>query len=1049
MVGQAMKWVSLHHHSTFSYMDGFGTPEQHVARIAELEMVALALTEHGNVSSHVGLERAAGKAGIKPIFGLEAYMHPDPQSRRKHHLTVLASDAEGYRNLMQLTSRSWAEGFYQWPTVSGAMLADTAPGLIVLSGCSDSLLSCSLLGGKTIEPADASVERAMEVASRFKEIFGDRYYLECQMFPELERSKLLNEAFERIGKMLKIPLVGTADVHYPHPDDNDMQLILHAAGRGAGDIAKQAEGWEYDIRLSPPESDSAVIERLRGAGLSLAGAREAARSTVEIADRCNVTLPRAERFRFPLEEGETAEEVIWTLLREGWRYRVAQGNRLMSEANGYVDRLNHEMRAIVGKDFIDYHLMISDIVRWAKDHGIPVGPARGSCAASLACYLLRITEIDPMQYPLMFFERYIDPNREDEPDIDLDFDDERRWEVEAYAVGKYGADRVGKIATFTKYKGKNSIDDVARVNHVPKADTEEAKSLVLERSGGDSRADSSLSDTLDMFPKARELFDRHPALYKALRLEGNYRGMSIHAAGLVITNTPVADVCALYARTDAKGKTTQAVSVNKKDAAYLGLLKVDVLGLTTMGMIRRALDMAGLTLEDLYRIPMDEPATLDAFKANDVIGIFQFEGRATRVVNHRVKPDTFMEIADIGSLSRPGPLFSGTTTEYVEVKWGERQASRFHPIIDELTKDTKGQIIYQEQVLLTLDRVGGLPVRRVHEIRQIISQKLGEAQFNASAEDFIRGAADLHGIDPEVGRKIWGRLVTSATYAFNVAHAVSYGMLAFWCMWLKVHHPSAFYTAQLQKIDKERWPRLIRDAEQHDIRVRGVNLATSGRTWTQVQGKKRASIVAGWEQLNGVGPSVAGKIADYAASGSPLVETSDLLNVSGIGPATLEKMRPLIDSPDPFGLRRVAKALKVVRREISAGSLPLPRPNYSSDAMVDLPVDTPITWLGLVKLKEFKDFIEDQRARTGETFEEIRRRITHPDLTVSCFMHCYDDGEEDVYVRATRQNYPKWKKAIENLRPDHDLILVRGKKGKGVFGANLYINQLWVIDPDD
>lgn len=1045
-----MKYVDTHRHTTFSFKDGFGTPDEHARRSAELGMTAQFVTEHGNVSSHAQHERACSKYGIKAGFGLEAYMHPDPSSRRKFHMTLLAENAIGYANLMSITSRSWSEGFYQWPTVTGEILGDHAEGIIVLSGCSDSLLSCSLLGGKTIDPSEASLDRAMSVAARFKDIFGDRYYLETQMFPQLERTGILNTAFEQMGKKLGIPLVATSDTHYPYPGDNVMQLTLHAAGRGAADVSKQAEGWEYDIALSPPESDRDVIERLRGTGLSLAGARQAARSTVEIAQRCTVTLPKAERLRYPIGEGRTAEEEIWDLLREGWRYRVRQGNRNLRERPGECEaKIRYEMERITGKDFIDYHLMISDLVRWAKDRGIPVGPGRGSCAASIVCYLLRITEIDPMDYPLMFFERYIDPNREDEPDIDLDFDDERRHEVEEYAISKYGAHRVAKLATFTRYKGKNSIDDVARVNRVPREETELAKSMVLERSGGDSRAESSLSDTLDMFPQAKALFDKYPALYQALRLEGNYREMSTHAAGLLIANSRIADTCAQYTRTDKNGVVHVAASVDKKDAAYLGMMKVDLLGLTTMGMLRRALEMSDMTLEDLYRVTMDEPATLDAFRRNDVIGIFQFEGRATRVVCGRVKPDNFMEIADIGSLSRPGPLFSGTTYDYVDVKWGRAKAARFHPIIDDLTKDTKGQIIYQEQVLLILDRIGGLPVARVHEIRKIISQKLGEAQFNASAEDFIRGAGELHGIDSQTAQKIWGRLVTSATYAFNVAHSVSYGMLAFWCMWMKVHHPEAFYAAQLQKIAKEKWPRLIRDAEQHGIRVRGVSLTESGRTWTLDRTGKRPEIAAGWEQLHGIGEATAGKILAHIDSGKRFEHVSDLLEVNGIGPATLEKMRPMIAAKDPFGLRRVGKALKAVRRAIEAGEIPVPRPTYISNDMVDLPEKTLIRWMGIVRLKEYKDYIEDQRARTGETFDEIRRRIRHPELTTSCFMHCYDDADEDVYVRAARLSYPKWRKAIEGIREERDVIIVEGKKGGGVFGANLYVNRLWVIDPED
>lgn len=294
-----MKWVSTHGHTTFSFMDGFRLPEEHVERCAELGMTAMAATEHGNVSSHPQLEKAGKKYGVKPIFGLEAYTEIKPRSRRKFHLTILAMNEVGYQNLNKIVTRSWAEGFHQWPTVRGEMLWENQEGLIVLSGCSDSLLACSLLGGKSIPEASASWDRAVKVAAKFKDRLGDRYYLECQMFPELPRTHLINQAYERLGAELGIPLVGTADVHYPHPDDNEMQVILHAAGRGNNTAAAQAESWEYDIRLTFPDSDAKVRERLIGTGLSKRAASLALASSTEIADRCNVVLPKAPPIKFP------------------------------------------------------------------------------------------------------------------------------------------------------------------------------------------------------------------------------------------------------------------------------------------------------------------------------------------------------------------------------------------------------------------------------------------------------------------------------------------------------------------------------------------------------------------------------------------------------------------------------------------------------------------------------------------------------------------------------------------------------------------------------
>jgi DNA polymerase-3 subunit alpha len=1054
--------VDLHLHTTFSYGDGFGTPEQHIARQAELGRSAAFVTEHGNVSSHPQWEKAGKKYGVKTGFGLEAYTALDPKDQRKYHLTILAANQTGYMNLMQLVGQSY-RNFYYYPTISGADLARWNEGLIITSGCADSLLACSLLGGKTIEPADASWKRAKRQASAFKELLGDRFYLETQAFPELPRSIAINEAYERLGKKLGIRLAATQDVHYPQPDDNEMQVILHAAMRGASSVAQQEAGWEYGIRLTPAITPQMYLGRLETAGLSPMAAAEALASTVEIAGRTDVTLPKAGRLRYPLEglAGRTAVEEIWSWLRDGWRYRVQRGNNLIwRESAKYHERLRYEMDLITAKDFVDYFLMIADIVQWAKNNGIPVGPARGSAASSLVCYLLRITEIDPLQYPLMYFERFIALDRTDVPDIDLDFDSSRRHEVREYAVGKYGEARVGNVANYVRYKGKNALEDVGRVfPHIPKADVNVVKSLIIERSGGDSRSDQALGDTLGMFPAAEAVMQKWPDLRKAVRLEGNMRGMSVHAAGLVISETPIADTCALYTRTkkvDGVDVTTTVVSVDKKDLEYVGLMKVDLLGLSTMTMIRDCLEMAGLTLEDLYAIAMTDRRTMQAFRDNDVIGIFQFEGRATRLVNRQVRPDNFQELADINGLSRPGPLFSGTTSDYITIKHGEKRQENVHPLWDEFTNFTKGQIIYQEQVLKALADIGGLSVTRVHEIRRIISQKLGEAQFNTSAEDWIAGAERIHGIKRDLGKFMWGRLVTSATYSFNIAHCVSYSMLAFWCMWLKVHYPVEFYAAQLRQVggkdlrDKEANQRtLIKDAERHGISVLGAGPG-SAMTWKADRAAK--SVRAGWTQMPGIGDAIGARIIAYERDIIPALgremTMDDLPNVSGIGPNIMLKISET-DSADPFGLRKVESQLKVIRQAIDSGALDLPSPTHNSDGLLDAHGDARVIWLGFPREKQYKDFVEDERARSGKDVAEILRSMNKPSLKTSVVLRCYDDGDEDVYLRVSRYDFPRHRAKLEALGLNGDAVLVIGTKSSSTaFGINIRVQRLIVIEPD-
>jgi DNA polymerase III subunit alpha len=301
-----VKYVSLHHHTTYSYMDGYGTPAQHIEVAAEYGMGALAITDHGNTSGHVAFEKAAVRAGVKPIFGLEAYTAISRENTRKMHLTILAADAEGYASLNRIVGQSF-EDFHQWPTVYGSTLAEYSEGLIVLSGCSDSLLACLTLGGKQIPEEEANRDRAAEYVERMKELFGDRFYLECQMFPEFERARKLNEFYEELGKRYGIPLVATADVHTLREGQSEIRALLHAAGRGNNTIAKQLSSWEYEVPDYIPPSDEWVRKRLRGAGLSKRGAAEAFASTGEIAERCSVTLPKAERFRYPATE----EAKVW------------------------------------------------------------------------------------------------------------------------------------------------------------------------------------------------------------------------------------------------------------------------------------------------------------------------------------------------------------------------------------------------------------------------------------------------------------------------------------------------------------------------------------------------------------------------------------------------------------------------------------------------------------------------------------------------------------------------------------------------------------------
>lgn len=1045
-----MKYVSLHHHSTYSYLDGYALPEAHVRRAGDLEMGALALTEHGNTSSHVKLELAAKAAGVKPLYGCELYTGAtDAPVKRKNHLTVLAENLEGYRNLLRVVSKGW-ENFYYEPTVDGRTLRDHREGLVILSGCTGSLLATSLVGGKNIKPEDASFDRGYAVAQRFKQVFGDSYYLEVQTFPELEATRNINQALERIGRELHIPLVATGDVHYTKPEENEMQKILHAVRPGGKQtVEEQARAWGYDVLLCPPTTDKRVYSRLRATGLSQRAAHEAIANTAEIAERCTVVLPHLDRLRYPLPDGYSNAREIWLQwLREGWNYRNIDAR---ADRARYAERIKYEMKIIEDKDFIDYFLVVSDIVKYAKDHGIPVGPARGSAAASLVCYLLRITEVDPLLFASLVFERFIDVTRADLPDIDLDFDDERRYQVREYIVTKYGSAYVGNIGTFTTYKSKNSLDDIARVYRVPKWEVDNVKELMLERSSGDLRASATIEDTVKQFPEAKAVFDRWPDLYKAMQLEGNIRGMGVHAAGVVIANKPITDYCAVYTR-EVAGIKQEVISLDKYDAERINMLKVDILGLNTMGMVRIALELIGMKLQDLYDLSLDDPEVLAGFQENDLTGIFQFEGRSTRLVNADLHPDNFNELCVVNALSRPGPLNSGSATRYVEIKKGINKYTPLHPVFDEIVATTNGQVIYQEQILRIVREIGNFDWTSASYIRKIISKSIGEQEFNRQWSKFWKGAKQ-HGLDEQTAQHIWGMCITAGSYGFNAAHAVSYTMLAYWSMWLKRKHPLAFYVAALRKygnvtsgyLKLPKRQELLRDAAKHGIKILPPDPNASEAQWSAADG----ALLAGFMQVPGIGEKVAHKIMDYRMHHDGPVTWEDLTAVHGIGPKTAERIQAFVSSKDPFEVYTLQRKMRIVTKAIKRGTLRqrsgalLPIPTHTSETVpFGKGKTTEIVWMGIVALRNLRDVFEFYYARTGKDLDPST--IRDPQLTHWMTLQCMDN-DGILALTIDRWKYPRFKEVIWNIDLGKDIILIRGIKKGQVPQKIVYVSELWVI----
>jgi len=746
------------------------------------------------------------------------------------------------------------------------------------------------------------------------------------------------------------------------------------------------------------------------------------------------------------------DDLLWDWCRYGWNYRRI-GSRPVAEQNWTVDRVKLEMDMILGKGLADFFLFTSDAIRWAKDNGVLIGPGRGSTAASEVAYITRITEVDTHKYPAMVFERFLDETRHDPPDIDVDCSDEERWLVYDYLARKYGAECVGHIGNFVKYKAKNSLKDVGRVYGIPLWALEIISNLAIERSGGDSRADDTLLDTIEMFSAAQEVAEQFPDVLKAARLEGNYRSMSVHACGLMVANSPLTRICAVY---EKEGE--RILSIDKVDAEYVDALKLDFLGLSTLGALARCLRMCGLTIADLYAIPDTDASALDVFARNDLAGVFQFEGRATRIVNRNVRPLTFWDLVCINALSRPGPLYSGQTELFVAVRHGQEKAASMHPLIDAITAETYGQMIFQEQILQCLRRIGMLQWTNVHHIRRVIAKKAGAAAFQQSFEAFAQGALDEHGIEHELAEQIWARLVTSGTYAFNVAHSVSYALLSFWTAWLKAHYPLEFYCAWLSKADKDQQFRLMRDALAHGIDVKPPDLARSQATWTPDRGSDGSrALVAGWSQIPKIGLKTAERIAIANPRGWD--DWLELTEIPGIGEGTAGRMEEWCEQKDPFELYKTERRLRAVRAWIGTrDNTEVPKPTHDGAQLAAIEMGQRnlvgkgfrlgpyVVYAGVVRRLEIKDIVEDERSITGREVEDILHDMKRPDLIKRATLHMYDTSDEEIFARVNRWIFPQWLSTLERIRLNHDVVIVAGNRVSG-FGTPVRIKRIWVVDP--
>ncbi|MFZ5586722.1 MAG: DNA polymerase III subunit alpha, partial [Thermodesulfobacteriota bacterium] len=703
-----MDFVHLHVHTEYSLLDGAARIKKVVEKARELGMPALAITDHGSMFGVVDFYKACQKAGVKPILGCEVYVAPRTRHDRVpkvddnlYHLVLLAENNQGYRNLLQLVSLAYVEGFYYKPRVDKELLARYSQGLVALSGCIAGEVASFVLQDRMDEAAAA--------AAQYRDIFGPgNFYLEVQDHGFAEQRKA-NRGLVELARRLDLPLVASNDVHYVAREHAEMQDVLLCIQTG------KTVDEENRLKFSSPElylKNGAEMQQLFG------DYPAALRNTLAIAERCNVELEFG-KFHLPVyqvPEGETVDSYLARLCREGLERRY--GNVTEQIKN----RLEYELGVIKQMGYSAYFLIVWDFIHYARSQGIPVGPGRGSAAGSLVAYALGITNIDPLKYGLLF-ERFLNPERVSMPDIDVDFCFERRGEVLEYVARRYGADRVAQIATFGTMAARAAVRDVGRALGMPYAEVDRVAKLVP------AELHMTLEKALEESPELKDLYLRDPAVRKlidmATLLEGMPRHASTHAAGVVITKEPLTHYVPLYKAADGP-LTTQFA---KDQVEELGLLKMDLLGLRTLTVIADAVRMIeqnrGVAI-NIDQIPLDDPKTYELLCRGDTAGVFQLESSGMRAILKELKPEVFEDIVALVALYRPGPLGSGMVEDFIKNKHGLKKVTYLHPKLEPILKDTYGVILYQEQVMRISSDLAGFSLGEADLLRRAMGKKKPE-----------------------------------------------------------------------------------------------------------------------------------------------------------------------------------------------------------------------------------------------------------------------------------------------------------------------------------
>lgn len=911
-------FVHLHCHSHYSLLDGAGTIRGLLERAKALNMNALALTDHGNLHGALKFYQTAKDLELNPIIGLEAYIAPGSRFRKEssgggtkeaaYHITLLAKDRTGFRNLVKLSSAAFLEGFYFKPRIDKELLAAHHEGIICLSGCVSSELNRTILAG-----GEVNLEKAAEIAAWYHKLFGNDYYIELQN-NDLEVQRVAMEGSIQVANRLGIPMVATSDVHYIHREDAEAQDILLCVNTGKFRTdSKRMRMDSNEFHLRSPEEMYAAFP----------GMDDALRRSQEVADSVSIDLEIGKR-HFPVytpPDDKTPETFLYDLCIKGLKERYA--NRPDRYADGKFSdevtaRLERELGVINKLGFANYFLIVWDYVHQARSCGIEA-TARGSGVGALVSYALYLSHVCPLEYDLLF-ERFLDENRKEAPDIDIDFCQQRRGEVIQYVKDKYGLENVAQIGTFGTLAARAAIRDVGRALGLPIPRVDSIVAMVPEE------LKIKLKDAIAKSDDLKKAYDGDPEVRKLLDLakgiEGLARNVGTHAAAVVIADRPLTDYLPLQHVQDKSEVITQW---DMGDVERAGLLKMDFLGLRNLTILTKVIDLIEQTTGkriDPYQFPRDDKPTFALLCRGETKGVFQLESGGIRDLLTRMKPDHFLDIIATNALYRPGPLEGGMVDDYIEVKHGRKEAEYKHPVMKDILEETNGIMVYQEQVMRILNRLGGIKLANAYSCIKAISKKKLE-MIAKYREEFINGAHE-QGLSKKEGEELFGLIEKFAGYGFNKSHSTAYALIAYMTAYLKAHYPVEFMAALLSSDitgrnfkRKDSLVEHMEDCQRMDVTVLPPDVNRSGSEFTVADGK----ICFGMSAIKGCGAAAATAIAAERAAHGPYRSIFDFCERLDPGTVNRTAVESLVKAGafDSLGAQR-SQLFAAIDRALQAGA---------------------------------------------------------------------------------------------------------------------------------